>query len=138
MSKRIFTREQIDELLKNENIAKCSERSITFSKDFKIKAVKLHEDQGLTPQEIFRLAGLNLNVIGRKIPKACTRRWNKSYRSKGQEGLLEKRGRNAVASGRPKTKNLSDVEKIKYLEAQVAYLKVENDFLARLRAKRAE
>ena len=29
-------------------------------------------------------------------------------------------------------------EQIKYLETQVAYLKAENDFLAKLRAKRAE
>jgi hypothetical protein len=38
--------------------------------------------------------------------------------------------------GRPKTKNLSDKEKIEYLETKVAYLKAENDFLAKLRAQR--
>ena len=51
------------------------------------------------------------------------------------EGFIESRGR---AGGRIKTKNLSDADKIKRLEAQVAYLKAENDFLAKLRAKRAE
>jgi transposase len=137
MSKRIFTRKQIEELLKNKSIAKCSEKSITFSKDFKIRAVTLYEEHGLTPQEIFRDAGLDLNMIGRKMPKNCMKRWNKSYRAKGRDGLLETRGK-AKGGGRPKTKYLNDGEKIKYLEAQVAYLKAENDFLAKLRAARAE
>ncbi len=52
------------------------------------------------------------------------------------EGLAETRGKGS--SGRPRTKNLSDTDKIKRLETQVAYLKAENDFLAKLRAKRAE
>ena len=138
MSKRIFTKEQIKELLKNKNIFKCSEKSITFSNAFKISAVKLYHDQGITSKEVFRQAGINLDVVGRELPKACLRRWNKSYKSEGLKGLIEKRGGNAVGGGRPKTKYATDTEKIKYLEAQVAYLKAENDFLAKLRAKRAE
>jgi len=138
MSKRIFTREQIKELLKNKNILKCSEKSITFNKAFKISAVKLYHEQGITSKEIFRRAELNLDVIGKKMPKACLRRWNKSYKSEGLKGLIEKRGGNAVGGGRPKTKYATDKEKIQYLEAQVAYLKAENDFLAKLRAKRRE
>lgn len=138
MSKRIFTKEQISELLRNKSIFKCSEKSITFSKAFKISAVKLYHEQGLTPKEIFRLTELNLNIIGKEMPKACLKRWNKSYKSEGLKGLVEKRGGNAVGGGRPKTKYATDTEKIKYLEAQVAYLKAENDFLAKLRAKRAE
>ena len=82
MSKRAFTKEEAEYLLKNGNIANCSERSITYSKDFKIKAVKLYE-QGLTPGDIFRQAGIDLNLIGRKTPKDCLRRWNKVYRHKG-------------------------------------------------------
>ena len=62
--------------------------------------------------------------------------WNKIFRLKGGAKLkVETRGR---GGGRPKTKHLGGEEKIKYLEAQVAYLKAENDFLAKLRAKRAE
>jgi hypothetical protein len=40
MSKRKFTKEQIGELLKNANVVKCSEKSITYSKEFKVWAVK--------------------------------------------------------------------------------------------------
>lgn len=77
-------------------------------------------------------------LLVKKMPKACLRRWNKSYKSKGLEGLIEKRGGNAVGDGRPKTNHATDKEKIHYLEAQVAYLKAKNDFLVKLRAKRRE
>lgn len=135
MSKRIYTKEQIAQLSENKNIIRCSERSITYSRDFKISAVKLYE-QGLTSIEIFAKAGLDIKIIGRKTPKECLRRWNRLYRVKGFEGLMaETRGR---SGGRPKTRNLSEADQIKRLEAKVAYLKAENDFLAKLRAKRAE
>ena len=52
-------------------------------------------------------------------------------------GLSEARGRH-TKNNKPKTKDLSSTEKIKWLEAEVAYLKAENDFLAKLRAKRKE
>jgi transposase-like protein len=133
MSKRIFTGEQIEELLANENIAKCSEKAITYERDFKIRAVKQYNEDGMTAKEIFRQAGLDLNVIGRKQPKECLRRWNRIFRKKGIEGLSEVRGKNG---GRPKTRNLTGAERMKKLEAEVAYLKAENDFLAKLRAGR--
>lgn len=137
MSKRIFTRVQIKEISKNPNVAKCSEKSITFNKEFKIDAVKKYNKQGMGPTEIFRQSGIDLNVIGRNIPKECLKRWNKAYRLKGEAGLSEVRGKNGKG-GRSKAKYETDKEKIEYLEAQVAYLKEENDFLAKLRAKRAE
>ena len=136
MSKRIFTKEEAEQLLMNGNIGRCSSKgSITYSKRFKIEAVKLYE-QGLTPGDIFRQAGINLNLVGRKTPKDCLRRWNKIRREKGEGELrIENRGRNTP--GRPKKpKDLSDRDKIKRLEAEVAYLKAENDFLIKLRAKR--
>jgi len=135
MSKRIYTKEQIERLSENKNIARCSERSITYDCNFKISAVKLYE-QGLTPTEIFAEAGLDTKIIGRKTPRECLKRWNRLYRAKGNGRLAtETRGR---GGGRPKTENLSDADKIKRLEVKVAYLKAENDFLAKLRAKRAE
>jgi len=135
MSKRILTKEQIEELSKNANIANCRERSITYSKDFKINAVNLYK-QGLIPREIFRQAGFDFNTIDKKHPKDCLKRWNKTVRKKGLGGLSEARGKNG--GGRPKTKNLTDKDRVKRLEAEVTYLKEENDFLAKLRAKRAE
>ena len=135
MSKRIFTKEQIEELEKNENVSKCSERSISYSQNFKKSAVRLYDTQGLTSSEIFRQAGFNLNMVGRKTPKECLKRWRKTFQSNGIKGFIETRGK-AMGGGRPKTRNLTDADKIERLEIEIAYLKAENDFLAKLRASK--
>lgn len=134
MSKRIFTKEQIEELSKNKNVERCSNKSITYAKDFKIRAVKQYYDEYLTPQEIFIQAGFNLETIGRENPRYCLSEWKKIFQNKGINALkTETRG----ITGRPKKfKDKSDKDKIERLEATVAYLKAENDFLAKLRAKR--
>lgn len=136
MGKRIFTEEQRGELGKNVNVARCSVKSITYSTDFKVEAVRRYAE-GQGAREIFRQAGFDLETIGKKQPKECLRRWNGIFREKGKEGLSEKRGASGL-QGRKQTKNISAADKIKRLEAEVAYLKAENDFLAKLRAKRRE
>src|SRR3989339_372314 len=138
MDKKMFTQEQIEQLLKNENVTRCSEKAISYSKTFKVEAVKLYNEKGLTPREIFNQAGFDLKIIGKHKPKGCLGRWNKLFKIKGSGGLeIETRGK-SKGGGRSKTKGLSDADKIKRLETEVAYLKAENDFLAKLRAKRRE
>lgn len=133
MNKRIFTKEQINKLLQNPNILRCSEKSITYHRDFKLAALNRYQE-GLPPSAIFTEAGFNLALIGRDIPKWCLQGWRKTFQSKGEEGFAkETRG----GPGRRKSlKHLSDHEKLKYYEAQVAYLKAENAFLAKLRKQR--
>ena len=132
MSKRIFTEKQTKELLQNPNVANCSEKSITYKKDFKISTVKKYQE-GLPASEIFKQAGFNVDLIGREVPKWCLGRWRRTFKSKGIKGLSnESRGK---GGGRPKTNWSKEKEKIKYLEAENAYLKAENDFLAKLRKK---
>lgn len=136
MSKRRFTKEEIEILSKNENVSKCSEKAITYDGAFKIKAVKQYKD-GKGSRDIFTEAGFDLRIIGKDNPKDHLKQWNKIVRIKGLDGLRkETRGR---GGGRPKKpKDLTDADKIKRLEAENAYLKAENDFFIKLRAKRAE
>ena len=135
MSKRIFTKEQIKILLQNENVAGCSEKSISYHKDFKILAVKKYQD-GLPASEIFRQARFNISMIGRKTPRECLRRWRKIFGQKGQAGLkTDGRGKHKSEDRPGNIIDLNDEEKIKRLEAEVAYLKEENRFLAKLRKK---
>jgi len=138
MSKIIYTEEEVRGLRSNLNVGKCSCRSISYSRDFKLKAVKQYNEEGLSSSEIFRQAGFDLRLIGTDKPKECLKRWKRKYRLKGPVGLeIETRG--GYRSGdRFKTKGLTEPERIKRLEAEVTYLKAENDFLAKLRAKRAE
>ena len=133
MSNRVFNKEQIETLLQNPNVAGCSEKSISYRKDFKVLAVRKYRE-GLPPSEIFRQAKFDIDMIGRKVPKHCLRRWLKIFRVKGEAGLqIDGRGQNK-AGGRPKNlANLTDEEKLKRLAAEVSYLKEENRFLAKLR-----
>ena len=133
MSKRIFTKEQIEELLKNKNITKCSKRSITYNKDFKIDALSKYKE-GFSPKEIFKDAGFDLDLIGKESPKYNIHRWKKTFNTKGIEYLSkETRGKNG---GRPKSNFDNEKEKLKYLEHKIAYLEEENRFLKELRKQR--
>lgn len=134
MSKRRFTTDQVIELSKNINVAKCSEKSITYSKEFKLRAVKQYQEEGYSPGMIFREAGFDICLIGKEIPDDSLLRWRRVYAAKGVQGLnMEVRGRSRNG-GQPRTKGLTDTDRIKRLEIENAYLKAENDFLAKLRA----
>lgn len=135
MSKRIFTQEQIASLRENKHVASCSEKSITYRASFKFTAIKRYQD-GLSPSAIFSEAGFNLALIGRKNPKWLVTDWRKIFDAKGAQGLRND-GRGQHSSGRPPDfERMSEKEKLKYLKAQVAYLKKENAFLAQLRKQR--
>lgn len=133
MSNRIFNKEQIKTLLQNPNVAGCSEKSISYHKDFKVLAIRKYQE-GLPPLEIFRQFQFNIDMIGRQTPKRCLRRWRKILKDKGEARLkIDGRGKHK-AGGRPKgLAYLSDEEKLKRLEVEVAYLNEENRFLAKLR-----
>lgn len=132
MSKRRFTTTQITELSKNKNVAKCSDKSITYDKKFKMLAIKKYHVDGYSPRMIFKEAGFDMELIGKDCPDVCLQRWRTTCRVKGVNRLkTETRG---SGGGRPRTKGLTDADRIKRLEIENAYLKAENDFLAKLRA----
>jgi hypothetical protein len=135
MSKRILTEEQMAGLLKNENVARCSAKSISYAKRFMISAVQKY-NAGLGAAQIFQEAGFDLEIIGRDKPDDRLCRWRKIYEKRGLSGLnVETRGRGTGnGRGRPRSKGLTDSDKIKRMEIEIAYLKAENDFLAKLRA----
>jgi len=140
MGKRIFTAEQVADLLKNPNVIKCSPKSISYAPEFKVWAVKQYNEEGLPAAAIFKAAGFDLKLIGKNVPKNCLGDWREVFAGKGAVGFeVENRGKTkGKGKGRPKTKGLTDQDKIQRLEAHVAYLKAENDFLAKLRAQRRE
>jgi len=134
MSTIRFSNEQIKALLKNPNMEGCSRKSIKYSKDFKIAAVKEWQ-AGISPQQIFMQAGFDIYAIGKKKPKDCLLRWRRIFNERGVKGLkIDGRGQ-GKSGGRPKKNWQNSKEKIEYLETEIAYLKAENDFLAKLRKK---
>jgi len=134
MIKSKFTEEQITELRSNKYVIKCSDKSITYSKEFKLLAVKQYLE-GKSGSQIFREAGFDLKAIGRETPKGSLKNWNKLVKAKGL-GSLETENRGKSCGARPTMNGLTTEQRIEYLEAKVAYLKEENLFLAQLRAKK--
>ena len=131
MERGIFTPEQVKTLLANPNVANCTPKAITYSKEFKIRAIKEYYEQGLSPIAIFSKAGFDLNVLGADKPKDCLKRWRKIYKARGEQALLtESRGKNG--GKKPKSKESADIE---YLQTKIAYLEAENDFLRKLKTK---
>lgn len=136
MSKRRFSAEQVKELLKNKNVARCSEKSISYSKEFKLWAIKQCSENGMSAKRVFADSGFDPAIVGLNTPKDCLTNWRRIVRIKGLKGLRVNGQGKKPGFGRPKIKGMTDVEKIKRLEATVAYLKAENDFLVKLRAQR--
>lgn len=130
MSKNLFTDYQINELEKNPHILRVSERAISYSPDFKIKAVMEYQS-GKIPSQIFIENGFNLEVIGKKQPKKCLKRWRETYEKFGDQGLQSER-RGKASTGRPSLKELSVEDKLKKAEARIKFLEAENDFLKKL------
>jgi transposase-like protein len=131
MEKIIYSPEELKALRSNPNVAKCSSRSITYSQEFKLRAVKQYHEEGLGPTEIFLKAGFDLNAIGRSKPKSCLKDWRNIYKSKGQNELLQE-NRGKQGGRKPKAPESEDPD---YLKAKIAYLEAENDFLRKLKTK---
>lgn len=65
------------ELEKNPNVLRASERSISYSSEFKTKAVAEYKS-GKTPSQIFIEQGFYPEMIGKEQPKRCLRRWRET------------------------------------------------------------
>jgi len=133
----MFTQEQVNELRRNNNVSKCSQTSMTYSKEFKVNAVKKYYEDGYSPKMIFEEAGFNLNTIGGERARFSLIRWRKTYNKKGEKELM-KESRGGPGRRKKKVEFKNDKEKIKYLETKIKYLDAQNDFLAKLRGLERE
>lgn len=132
----MFTQEQIIELLENENVSKCSSKSITYKTKFKLKAINEYYKNGHSPNMIFKKAGFNLDVIGKHRPKECLQNWRRVHKKDGEKGF-KKENRGSL-NRKNKLEFKTKDEEIKYLKTKIAYVEAENDFLAKLRGLKRE
>jgi transposase-like protein len=127
-----FSGEEIAKLKQNPCVYNCTERSINYTYEFKQRALSLHKE-GVSAREIWRRSGFDTNKWQKHYFRGTLRDWRKVVEKRGVEGLLKPGG---IQYDRGPNK--TDKDKLKRLELQVKYLEAENDFLAKLRAKRAE
>ncbi len=120
MDRKTLTSEQIKILSKNKNVAHCGSKSVMYSKGFKASALKQYNEEGLSAVEIFQNAGIDLNIIGKRSPNRLMHQW-----------------RQVLTTDLDKDNPLNHPNRsLKMLRSQVAYLKAENHFLARIRARK--
>lgn len=133
MNRRILTGEQIKKLSQNKNVSRCGSKSVRYCKEFKKIAIQQYNEEGLSAVGIFESAGFDLEVIGKRAPNKLMHCWNKVFRMSranaqpsSVESLPMETAQKRIISGR----------EFRTLKAKVAYLEAENDFLAKLRARK--
>jgi len=134
----IFSKEEIAEFRRHPCVFHCSERSIHYTYEFKKRALEMHS-QGVSPRDIWKGAGFNPDRWKYNYTYSTIKDWKRIVAKRGMDGLANFGGFQ-YDGGRSNKKELVRVEsdKLKRLELQVRYLRAENVFLAKLRAKRAE
>ena len=90
MSKIIFSKEDIKKLKNNKNVLNVSERSITYTYDFKVLFIDEYTI-GKLPREIFAENGFDINIIGLKRIEQASCRWRAAYKKDGILGLQDTR-----------------------------------------------
>jgi len=128
----IFSSEEITKLRQNPNVFSCTDRSINYTYEFKKRALEL-QAEGIYAREIWRRADFDTTRWRHDYCKSTLVDWKQIVKKNGIEGLLK-------VGGIQYDRGPANIEKdkLKRLELQVKYLQAENDFLAKLRAKRAE
>ena len=128
MSKRHFTKEEIDTLKKNKYVKRVGPKGITYTDEFKLFAITQYE-KGLVSTAIFEKAGFNTAVLGQNRVTGALKRWREAYHNDGVMGLRDRRkGR----SGRPTKRPLSSEQRLKRQEARIKYLEMELEFQKKL------
>jgi len=131
MIKKIYSKVEQELLISNKYVKKVSDKTITYTPEFKVYAVKRNLEDHIPPKLIFLESGFDLTIIGQNKPKECLKRWRKTYKSHGKYGLLSE-ARGVGATGRPSTKELTQDQKYKKMELKLRRLELENELLKKL------
>ncbi len=130
MSKIIFNEHQVRQIESNPNVTSVSDRTIQYTYDFKVRAVK-ENLAGKGPVQIFTENGFDLEVIGTKKIQSSVARWRKIFNTHGELGFQEER-RGKASTGRPSTKDVSAEKQLEKAEARIKYLEAELELLKKL------
>ncbi|SIN84503.1 Transposase InsO and inactivated derivatives [Carnobacterium alterfunditum] len=125
MSKLTFTPKQIQFLKTNPYVKNVSEKSITYSDEFKRHFVSESLDSK-TAKQLFFEAGFDLEMLGESRIKAFSKKWRKRYRDNGVLALKDTRQGH---SGGVRKTELTPEQQIEKLQAKISLLEQENELL---------
>ena len=129
MDKKYFSLKEVETLSKNKFVKNVSEKSITYSEEF--KKVFIEENlKGILPRVIFENYGFDIDIIGIQRIHSSGKRWRKKYKNDGLFGLKDTR---KGKSGRPRKTELSEQDKLDRLITENILLKAENELLKKLK-----
>lgn len=124
--KYYFTNEQVELLKKNKYVKHVSNKSISYTLEFKKLFILEYGIKSATI--IFEEAGLPKSILGYERIKASISRWKKQYNERSS--LEDTRKDNA---GKPITRDLTSEEIIEKQKLQIETLKLEKEFLRQIR-----
>jgi transposase-like protein len=130
-----FSKEQIARLQKHPCVWGVSERRISYTYEFKKRALDLYAQGGM-PDDIWRQAGFDISIWKKHYCTYTLKDWRRMVKREGLESLTKPSG--VQADGGYQRARSPKADRVRRLELQVRYLEAENDFLAKLRANRAE
>ena len=128
MSTKLFTKEEIELISENKYVKNVSERSITYTDEFRRIFIAEYE-KGKFPRKIFEESGFVISILEIGRIESISKRWRTAYKKNGIHGLDDTRKGKA---GRPRDKELSIEEKYERLKVQTTLLKAENELLKKL------
>ncbi|EJM2458295.1 hypothetical protein NN687_001618 [Staphylococcus pseudintermedius] len=112
MSKRLFTEDEIADLKSNKYVLNVSPKAITYTEECREHFVEEYEN-GKTPSQIFKEAGFNTKILGRRMSNFRERVLMMKDRP---EGLQDTRKEN---SGRPRLSEMTLEEENNYLKHKI-------------------
>ena len=127
-----FSSDEIAELKKNPCVFDCTANSVYYTNEFKKRALQLYSE-GVHTKEIWRRSGFDVGKWKGHYFRLTLRDWRRVVEKNGEDGLMKRGG-----TPHDRGPDTTSKDAIKRLKLQVKYLEAENDFLAQLRAKRAE
>ena len=127
MSKKLFTKEEIEILKSNKYVKNISEKGITYTNDFRKDYINLITS-GNTKRQAFKKLGFNPEILGEKRMQSFYYRMK--YNLKHNKSIDDTRATN---SGKRKNiNNLSEKEQLEYLKQENLMLKAENELLKKM------
>ena len=128
MSKKIFTKEEIEILRQNKYVKSVSSKGITYTDELKHYAIEQSEN-GVAATKIFELAEFDIKILGRTRVDNSVFRWKKAYKKSGIMGLRDTRKN---FSGRPLKRKISLEEQLERKESKIKFLEMELEFQKKL------
>lgn len=126
MGKKNFKQEEICGLKDNQYVAAVSRSTITYTDTFKELFLN-YRNEGMMPKEIFMKLGLDPEMLGQQRIDSLDKRLRK--KSEAGESLKDQRKGHSGRREKKDTENMSDKERIAYLESELEYYKQTNEFI---------